>query len=122
MAGFTNLLIWVLVADAIDYQEFQTGRREEGSIYATYSLFRKIAQGLGASLISFLIGLAGYKPELQAEQLPGVPEKICLIAIILPLIGSTIVFLSMRFIYNLEDSKMKEIHKKLGYNSAGVQS
>lgn len=73
LAGFANLLIWALVADAIDYQELQTGRREEGSIYATYSLFRKIAQGVGASLISLLIGWAGYKPELQAEQLPGVP-------------------------------------------------
>ncbi len=118
LAGFANLLIWALVADAIDYQELQTGRREEGSIYATYSLFRKIAQGVGASLISLLIGWAGYKPELQAEQLPGVPEKIRLIAIVLPLIGSIIIFLSMRFIYNLEDSEVKKIHDKLGYGSA----
>ena len=29
----------------------KTGRREESSIYATYSLFRKIAQGVGLSLI-----------------------------------------------------------------------
>ena len=44
-SAFYLTLMWALVADCIDYQERRTGRREESSIYATYSLFRKIAQG-----------------------------------------------------------------------------
>ena len=115
MAGFFNLLVWALVADCIDYQEYQTGRREEGSIYATYSLFRKIAQGVGASLISFLLAAAGYQSSLQADQLPGVPERIRLIAVLLPLIGSILTFISMKFIYNLNEDKLTEINKKLGH-------
>ena len=115
MAGFFNLLVWALVADCIDYQEYQTGRREEGSIYATYSLFRKIAQGVGASLISFLLAAAGYHSSLQADQLPGVPERIRLIAVLLPLIGSILTFISMKFIYNLNEDKLTEINKKLGH-------
>ena len=115
MAGFFNLLVWALVADCIDYQEYQTGRREEGSIYATYSLFRKIAQGVGASLISFLLAATGYQASLQADQLPGVAERIRLVAVLLPLIGSVLVFISMKLIYNLDDSKLKEVHKELGH-------
>jgi len=117
MAGFNSLLIWALVADCIDYQEYQTGRREEGSIYATYSLFRKIAQGVGASLISFLLAATGYQASLQADQLPGVPERIRLVAVLLPLIGSIIIFISMKFIYNLDEAKLAEVHKKLGHKT-----
>lgn len=75
-AAFYLTLMWALVADCIDYQEKKTGRREESSIYATYSLFRKIAQGVGAAVVSYAIGATGYNQNLGAlEQAPGVPEK-----------------------------------------------
>lgn len=75
-AAFYLTLMWALVADCIDYQEQKTGRREESSIYATYSLFRKIAQGVGAAVVSYAIGATGYNQNLGAlEQAPGVPEK-----------------------------------------------
>ena len=54
-SAFYLTLMWALVADCIDYQERRTGRREESSIYATYSLFRKIAQGVGAAVVSWAI-------------------------------------------------------------------
>ena len=63
---FYLTLMWALVADCIDYQEEKTGRREEGSIYATYSLFRKIAQGVGASIIALSLDLTGYSEKLDA--------------------------------------------------------
>ncbi len=50
-------------SDCIDYQELKTGRREEGTVYATYSLGRKLAQGFGASIIAFLLMLTGYISE-----------------------------------------------------------
>ena len=103
-SAFYLTLMWALVADCIDYQEEQTGRREEGSIYATYSLFRKIAQGVGASVISLAIGWTGYDSTLAATaQLAGVPEKIYFVTGLLPFVGSVICFLSMFFLYKLED-------------------
>ncbi|MDD6275944.1 MAG: glycoside-pentoside-hexuronide (GPH):cation symporter [Clostridia bacterium] len=105
-SAFYLTLMWALVADCIDYQEEQTGRREEGSIYATYSLFRKIAQGLGAALISFSVGLTGYDSSLEATaQAAGVPEKIYFMTGFIPFIGSLICLLSMHFLYNLNDKK-----------------
>lgn len=105
-SAFYLTLMWALVADCIDYQEEQTGRREESSIYATYSLFRKIAQGIGASLISLAVGFTGYDAKLEATaQLAGVPEKIYFMTGFLPFIGSIICFLSMFFLYKIEDKK-----------------
>lgn len=106
---FYLTLMWALVADCIDYQEEKTGRREEGSIYATYSLFRKIAQGVGASIIALSLDLTGYSEKLDAlSQVEGVPEKIYTMTGALPLIGALICLFSMHFLYNIKDKKSEE--------------
>lgn len=106
---FYLTLMWALVADCIDYQEEKTGRREEGSIYATYSLFRKIAQGVGASIIALSLDLTGYSEKLDAlSQAEGVPEKIYTMTGALPLIGAFICLFSMHFLYNIKDKKSEE--------------
>ncbi|WP_448901145.1 MFS transporter [Eubacterium sp.] len=106
---FYLTLMWALVADCIDYQEEKTGRREEGSIYATYSLFRKIAQGVGASIIALSLDLTGYSEKLDAlSQAEGVPEKIYTMTGALPLIGALVCLFSMHFLYNIKDKKSEE--------------
>ena len=108
-ASFYMVLMWALVADCIDFQESQTGRREEGSIYATYSLFRKIAQGVGASLVAFAIKTTGYDQNLDAlSQAAGVPEKMYFVTGLLPFIGSLICLVSMHFLYKLGDKVQEE--------------
>lgn len=108
-ASFYMVLMWALVADCIDFQESQTGRREEGSIYATYSLFRKIAQGVGASLVAFAIKTTGYDQNLDAlSQAAEVPEKIYFVTGLLPFIGSLICLVSMHFLYKLGDKVQEE--------------
>ena len=109
-SAFYLVLTWALVADCIDYQEMKTGRREESSIYATYSLFRKVAQGLGASLISLALGFTGYDQTLGAlEQASGVAEKIYVMTGAIPFIGALICLLSMHFLYRLGDDPKSEI-------------
>lgn len=106
---FYLTLMWALVADCIDFQETQTGRREEGSIYATYSLFRKIAQGIGSAVIALALGLTGYNEKLDAlNQVAGVPDKIYFMTGCLPFIGSLICLISMHFLYKLDDKKTEE--------------
>ena len=48
--GYSSCVTWALIADAIDYEEWKLGTRNEGTTYALYSFFRKVAQGLGPSL------------------------------------------------------------------------
>lgn len=102
--GLYMVLIWAMVADSIDYQEKRTGRREEGSIYATYSLFRKLAQGIGSSAVSLAIGWTGYKAEFGAYQPEGVADKIYLVTGLLPFMGTIICFISMLF-YNINEKE-----------------
>ena len=109
-SAFYLTLMWALVADCIDYQERRTGRREESSIYATYSLFRKIAQGVGAAVVSWAIGMTGYNQKLGAlDQAAGVPEKIYFVTAFLPFIGALISLISMHFLYNLDDNAQEKV-------------
>lgn len=106
--GFYTVLIWAMVADSIDYQEKKTGRREEGSIYATYSLFRKLAQGIGSAIISLSLSWTGYNAELGANQAAGVADNIYFMTGFLPFIGSILCFVTMMF-YNIDEKKERKI-------------
>lgn len=107
--SFFTVLIWALVTDCIDYQEKQSGRREESSIYATYSFFRKVAQGACSLLVTIVLKLAAYNSELDASaQAQGVPERLYTLTGLMPLIGAVIAFLSMYFLYNLSDNITEE--------------
>lgn len=97
--GLYTVLTWAMVADCIDYQESVTGRREEGSIYATYSLFRKLAQGIGQAVVALAIDLTGYVAALGSNQAPEVVDKIYMMTGMLPFLGSVICFVSMLVLY-----------------------
>lgn len=106
---FFVVLIWALVADCIDYQEQQTGAREESSIYATYSFFRKVAQGACSLIVTVVLKLSAYNTELDASsQAAGVPERLYFMAGLMPLIGAVLAFLSMYFLYTLGDNLTEE--------------
>ena len=65
--GVYTCVSWALMADAIDYNEWKTGKREEGTVYSLHSFFRKLAQGVGPSIVLLVMGLLGYVSELGTE-------------------------------------------------------
>ncbi len=110
--AFFNMLIWALVGDAIDYQEYITGKREEGTVYAAYSLARKLVQAIVGSIGGFALAAIGYQSGV-ATQTAEVAESIRMIITAIPFAGLIIGFLAMKFIYNLNDKKLAEIDAEL---------
>lgn len=115
LAGGTfTLATWSMVADCVDQQEINTGKREEASVYATYSLARKIAQGVGAGLVSLCLSFVGYNTKnVAVNTTPKISNGILKLSIILPLIGFVTIFLALLFIYNLNRKKVEENTKYL---------
>jgi len=115
-----SLTVWAMISDCIDYQQWKTGVREEGSVYAVFCLFRKFAQGIQASVIPLAMTWVGYQSRLEALQNPGVPEKIKNMAILLLLIGAVIQAVSLLFVYNLGQKQVEEMNAALGFSGAEV--
>ena len=74
------------IGDVIDYQEYLSGKREEGIVYATYSLSRKLVQAIVGSIGGFALAAIGYQSG-AATQAPEVAESIRTIITVVPLIG-----------------------------------
>ncbi len=68
--GIYSTVSWAMMGDAIDYNEWKTGKREEGVVYSLHSFFRKLAQGVGPAVALIIMQGMGYvnnaKPMLDA--------------------------------------------------------
>jgi glucuronide carrier protein len=60
--GLVNTLIFAIQPDTVDYGEWKTGIRGEGSAYSVLSFTRKVGQGVGGAAASFTIGLGATSP------------------------------------------------------------
>ncbi len=109
-----NLLLWSLIADAVDYQAYLTGQRNDGTVYATITFIVFFAASASTSIIALLLEAVGYDPTLGSMgQLAGVPEKIKMLGGAWPMIGALISFVCFKFIYNVSDARMREISEEL---------
>lgn len=95
---------WGLVAEAIDYNEYLTNKRNEGTIYGFFSLSRRIGGTIAGSLSVLLIAGVGYDATLTAAQLPQSDTTILgikLMVVGFPLIAALCSWLCFTFIWNI---------------------
>ena len=104
--GFYTCVSWALMADAIDYNEWKNGTKEEGTVYSLHSFFRKLAQGIGPSAVVLLMGALGYDGELGADQPFHVAENMKWLVASLYTFAAIVMFVSIAFIYNLDKKKV----------------
>lgn len=103
-----NMLVWGMVSDCIDYNQYLSGVRQEGAIYGMYSFVRKMGQAFAGFLSGVGLSLVGYvaNAELQsASTLVGIK----FLSIGVPAIGMLITFASFAFIWNLTPEKQAEV-------------
>lgn len=68
-------LMFALQADTVEYGEWTSGVRTEGTNYAAMSFTRKLGQGIGGALAGWGIGVGGYAAG-STTQTPGALEAI----------------------------------------------
>ena len=111
VCGF-QVLIWALVNDSIDYHELQFGQRNEGTVYAAYSFFRKLANAVSGSVSSFALAIIGYDVN-AAVQTEAVTGNIWRAYTAIYAIGYLIAVLLLQFIYPLSKAKTQEMLDEL---------
>lgn len=99
--GLFQISVWAIVADCIDVSYRKMKKSEEGSLYALYSFFRKLSQGIGQAVSSLGLAAIGFVEGENAVQPANIGENIKLLYFIILFAGSLIAFLAMTFIYNI---------------------
>jgi glucuronide carrier protein len=119
LAG-VNTLMWALEADTVEYGEWRTGNRTEGTTYAVFSFTRKMGQALGGFVGGFALTWAGFSAALASSgeaQEPGVAESIQLWAG--GLVGAfTLASIIVMFFYPLTEAKFREITAEIAARRA----
>lgn len=107
-----QISVWAIVADCIEVSYRKTGKSEEGSLYALYSFFRKLSQGVGQAVVSWGLIAIGFVEGENAVQTPDFGGKVKTLYFVVLAVGSLVAFLAMQFIYNIskEDEKAFAVH------------
>ncbi len=112
--GIYTCVSWALMADAIDYNEWKTGKREEGTVYSLHSFFRKLAQGIGPSMVLIIMGVLGYNSELGiGGQSAATAYNMCWLVAALYLFSAVLQFIGLAVIYNLDKKTLEQMQTEL---------
>ncbi len=105
-----TMLIWALVSDCLDYSEWKTGFRSDGSMYSMYTFSRKIGSTIASSGIAASLGLVGYVSGQNVVQTAEAVKGIYYICNIIPLLCYLFQLIGIGLIFNLDKKKTDEMY------------
>jgi GPH family glycoside/pentoside/hexuronide:cation symporter len=111
--GIYSTVSWSMMGDAIDYNEWKNGGREEGTVYSLHSFFRKLAQGMGPSLALVIMGLLGYNGVNGGNQLFSVALNMRYLVAGLYFVSAIMQFVGLGLIYNLDKKFLEKMNSEL---------
>lgn len=118
--GIYTTVSWGMMGDAIDYNEWKNGTREEGTVYALHSFFRKLAQGAGPSVALFIMVLLGYVEENQGNQTFEVATNMRYLVAGLYLVAAIFMFIGLGVVYNLDKKTTEQMTEELAVRRANA--
>jgi len=117
--GVYTCVSWALMGDAIDYNEWKFGTREEGTVYSLHSFFRKLAQGVGPSMVLLVMGLLGYDSKLGTiGQTAATSHNMCWLVAGLYMFSAVLQFIGIAVIYNLDKKTLNTMTEELAERKA----
>ena len=106
--AFFNLVVWAFVTDVIDYHEYLTDLREDGTVYSIYSFSRKVGQAIAGGVGGIAIAAVGYDAT-RAVQTQGALDGIHTLATLVPAIIYLVIFLILVFLYPLNKQRTNQL-------------
>ena len=117
-AGIGSCLGWSMMADAMDWEEYKFGSRNEGTTYALHSFFRKLAQGVGPSMGLVLATMLGYDAALGANQPMEIATKMKTLVIVMYIVAYTLQLIGYGLIFPMNKKKTEEVAAELAARKA----
>ncbi|SDI34735.1 glycoside/pentoside/hexuronide:cation symporter, GPH family [Alteribacillus persepolensis] len=109
--GILMGILWSIIPDAVEYAEYNTGKRYPAVVYTTIGLGIKVALTVGGVIPTWILAMVGYVPNATqtAEALGG----IVFIASILPAFICLVTLIIFMAFYNLTEDKVERIMREL---------
>ena len=120
--GIYTTVSWSMMGDAIDYNEWKNGTREEGTVYSLHSFFRKLAQGAGPSLALIIMAALGYSEINGGNQLFSVALNMRYLVAGLYLFAAVMQLVGLAIVYNLDKKTLAKMTEELAERHAGESS
>ena len=142
--GIYSTVSWAMMGDAIDYNEWKTGKREEGVVYSLHSFFRKLAQGVGPAVALVIMTALGYvnNANLDANgEYTNIPDaagnfnainvewlgwdvavNLRILVAALFLVAAIMQFVGLALIYNLDKKTLDKMNADLEARHASVEA
>jgi GPH family glycoside/pentoside/hexuronide:cation symporter len=122
--GIYSTVSWAMMGDAIDYNEWKTGKREEGIVYSLHSFFRKLAQGVGPAVALVIMASLGYVNNAVDENGNAfidvkllswdVAVNLRILVAALFLVAAIMQFIGLALVYNLDKKTLDKMNRVLG--------
>lgn len=122
--GIYSTVSWAMMGDAIDYNEWKTGKREEGIVYSLHSFFRKLAQGVGPAVALVIMASLGYVNNAVDENGNAfidvkllswdVAVNLRILVAALFLVAAIMQFIGLALVYNLDKKTLDKMNRELG--------
>jgi glucuronide carrier protein len=109
--GGVNTLMWALEADTVEYGEWKTGIRTEGTTYALFSFTRKMGQAIGGAAGAYALGIVAFNSQWAKDGTPQAPETVAGIRLASGglVAGFIVVSLLIMWFYPLTDKVFRQI-------------
>ncbi len=120
--GAVTLMPMIMTADAVDYYEYETGKRMEGAAYSILTLTIKVCLALGTAVGLVFVSASGYYEALDTGSFTNSTKDIIFFAYTaLPGILALLSIIPM-FKYDIAGEKKQQISAELQKRRAGKET
>ena len=116
-----TMLIWALVSDCLDYSEWKTGFRSDGSMYSMYTFSRKIGSTIASAGLGYSLGLVGYVSGENVVQTAEAVKGIYYICNGIPTICYALILIGIGLIFNLDKKKTDQMYAEMAAKREAAQ-
>ena len=117
--AFPLVITWSMAPDTVDYSEWKTGIRAEGTMFGSFSFVQKLASAIAGSLSAAILAATGYVPDgvQSARALKGISSMMTTIPAVCCVL--CIIFI---YFYRLDSKKMEVILTDLSNRKSTAES
>lgn len=115
--GFWSVVIYMLIADTVEYGTYKTGTRAAGISFSLQTFTAKLKNGLIGSVILFSLSMVGFVEGENAVQPAGVADGVWALFCFLPAAGFAIALVILGLFYKL---RTKDVQVMSQYNNGKI--